>query len=219
MEKEKIRKKGQDTLIVSIIGIAAGIAFIGGDFYGERHHARLFGGTTVVASNEEVVTAGEGVQKATLGFDENQILYDENDNNYTFIFDNYAGLDDSYFEVRYGDDKNSINLVRNYLETGNSEGHMLEFNERVVDSFVAGFGDSNEKDSIFFILEDGSIEYILIERAIRNDDYRTFKIDGLSNIVKHYNANSCSDVTSNCERTVLVQSMDGTIYDLVNYVQ
>ena len=219
MEKEEVRKKGQDTLIVSIIGIAAGVAFIGGDFYGERHHARYFGNKEVINSNAEVVTAGEGIQAHTLGFDESQIVYDENNYSYTFIFDSYAGLDDSYIEVRYGNDKNSINLVRNYIETGNSEGHLLEFNERVVDSFVAGFGDSNEKDSIFFILEDGSIEYILIDRAIRNDDYRTFKIDGLNNIVKHYNANSCSDVTSTCERTVLVQSMDGTIYDLVNYVQ
>ena len=216
---EKVRKKGQDTLIVSIIGISAGIAFMGGCVMGEKHQARYAYIPTTAGSNNEVVTAGYGTELATLGYDENLIVYDENDYNYSFVFDNYAGLNDSYFEIRYGEDKSTINLVRNYLDTGNSEGHSIEFDSRVVDSFIAGFGDDNQKDSIFFILEDGSVEYLLVDRATKNDDYRTFKIDELHNIVKHYNANACSEVTSECVRTVLVQSIDGTIYDLINYVQ
>ena len=216
MEKTK---KPQEKLVLSIIGISAGIAFLGGTAYGESYKARKIGNITNYTESEEVVPAGYSNGKSTLGFNEYNIIYDENEYNYTFILDNYAGLDDSYFEVRYGDDKSTINLVRNYIKDGHTEGHSIEFDENVVDSFVAGFGDSNEKDSIFFILEDGSIEYILIERAVKNDDYRTFRIDGLDNIAKHYNANACSDTTLECKRTVLVQSMDGTIYDLEKYVQ
>ena len=200
MEKTK---KPQEKLVLSFIGIAAGIAFLGGTAYGESYNARKIGNVTNYVSDEEVVPAGYNNGKSTLGFNEYNIIYDENEYNYTFILDNYAGLDDSYFEVRYGDDKSTINLVRNYIK----------------DSFVAGFGDSNEKDSIFFILEDGSVEYILVERAVKNDDYRTFRIDGLDNIAKQYNSNACSDTTLECKRTVLVQSMDGTIYDLEKYVQ
>ncbi len=216
MEKTK---RAQDKLVLSIIGVSAGIAFLGGTAYGESFKARKIGDNVKYVENEEIVSAGYGNNSGTLGFDEYNIIYDENEYSYTFIFDNYAGLNDSYFEVRYGDDRSSINLVRNYIADNHTEGHLIEFDQNVVDSFVAGFGDNNDEDAIFFILEDGSIEYILVGRAVKNDDYRTFKIDELTNVVKHYNANACSDVTSVCKRTVLVQSMDGTIYDLEKYVK
>ena len=48
---------------------------------------------------------------------DNVIGMDSN-NNYSFIFDSYAGLDDSYVEARYGEDKDTVELVRNYLDTG-----------------------------------------------------------------------------------------------------
>ena len=54
---------------------------------------------------------------------------------------------------------------------------------------------------------------------MKNNDYRTYQINGLQNIAKHYNANACSDVNSVCVRTTLVQAMDGTIYNLANYIQ
>ena len=214
-----IRKKGQETLLLSIIGIAAGISFIGGAAFSE-YNANAFDSNTVYKTvSADIVPAGIGEEGKTLGFDEYKIVYDENDYTYSYAFDSYAGLDDSFFEVKYGSEKNKINLIRHYIDKDKEDIRTLEFDKDVVDSFVAAFGDSNEKDSIFFILEDGSIEYILMGRAVKNDDFRSFKINGLKNIAKHYNSNACSDVNGTCLRTVLVQSTDGTIYNLMNYIQ
>ena len=213
------KENGKTLLLIAIIGIAAGIAFVGGFAFSKNHYDLVGTFFKRTSTKEKVVPAAYTGDKKTLGYDEYNIVYDENEYTYSYVFDSYAGLNDSYIEIKYGGEKNTINLVRNYLESEKVENHTLEFDSKVVDSFVAGFGEDNYKDSIFFILEDGSIEYILISRAIKNDDYRTFKIYHLKNVVKYYNANACSEVTNVCSRTVLVQSMDGTIYNLVKYVQ
>lgn len=217
MEKNA-KKKGQETLILSIIGIAAGISFVGGFGFGESYKTRRLANDRVVTVDSSVVAAGFVEERETLGYDEYNIVYDDSNNNYSFIFDSYAGLDDSYVEARYGEDKDTVELVRNYLDTGISEEHTLVFDGKVVDAFVAGFGNDMDKDAMFFVLEDGSLEYLLIRRAINNNDYRTFKVDEVQNVVKHYNANSCNDETGACTRTVLVQTMDGSIYDLLKIV-
>ncbi len=215
-----VKMKGQDTLLLAIIGIIAGIAFVGGVAYGENNY-KIFsrGVSTVAKADEKIVPAGYGSQLDTLGYDEYNIIYDENAYTYSLALDSYAGLNDSYYDVKYGQEKNTIILSKYFLADGKTENHQLSFDKPVVDSFVASFGENNDKDSIFFILEDGSIEYILMGRAMKNDDYRTFKINDLKNIAKHYNANACSDENNACVRTVLVQAMDGTIYNLANYIQ
>ena len=65
-----VKMKGQDTLLLAIIGIIAGIAFIGGTAYGENNHKIFAGGATTVAKNDEkIVVEKEGITPDGKGVD------------------------------------------------------------------------------------------------------------------------------------------------------
>ena len=91
------------------------------------------------------------------------------------------------------------------------EPHEIVFNQKVVDIYFSGFGQSSYGDTILFLMEDGTVQYLPLRKAYATDhenlkSYGT--LSGVSNIVKFYTVNKTGGIS------LLAQDKDGKLYDL-----
>lgn len=87
----------------------------------------------------------------------------------------------------------------------------LNFDKKIVDVFFGEMGQSSSGDTLFILLEDGTVEYIPIVHMFNNVQAEVVsygKIDGISDINK-FTLSSTSDGV-----TTLAIKKDGTFYDL-----
>ena len=228
MEKEKTKgrktSKPQDTLIAAVITVAAAIAFIGGYALASDFSASYYNfkgsKTKSVAENSDIQMAGATLGgNSTLGFNENYVVtsgaYD-----YKFDLGTYASLGDAYIYLGYGKDKSEIRVTKYYYDNNNREEYTMHFNKNVVDIHMTTYEADTNLNTILFLLEDGSVEYMFAETAIENDNYVTQgKIAGLENIVKFYKGTACEKGTPICNRTSFAQSLNGKIYNVYDYIR
>lgn len=90
----------------------------------------------------------------------------------------------------------------------------INFNDKKVQNFYCTLVFNGNSHFLFFLMEDGTIEYMPLEYAINNDDYRSYgKIEGIENITYLVSA-----VTENGTNTTLAVQKDGTAYDLEDQI-
>lgn len=100
------------------------------------------------------------------------------------------------------------------------EPHEISFGQKVVDIFFGGIGQDASGDTILFLMEDGSVQYIPVRPAISTnlDNLNSYgALPSVSNIVKFYAANANRQLGSGV--TILAQDNDGNIYDLSSILQ
>ncbi len=129
-------------------------------------------------------TAAIGLQ----GFDPSKALNWTGDaeqlNNVHFAHQTMAG----YGTI--GSDGKSIvfsSIARNLypeLPNANSNPTISSLGGKIVDFYVGGFGQGTGYETLFMILEDGSVEYVPLYYAIKNNDYAAHKADGVSGVVR-----------------------------------
>lgn len=103
----------------------------------------------------------------------------------------------------------SLNWTSNKDSVMNSK---INFNKKIVDVFFGGMGQSMSGDTVFILLEDGTVEYIPIVHMFNNVQGAVSsygKINGVSDVVKFTLAS-----TSDGDVTTLAIKKDGTFYDL-----
>lgn len=103
----------------------------------------------------------------------------------------------------------SLNWTSNKDSVMNSK---INFNKKIVDVFFGGMGQSMAGDTVFILLEDGTVEYIPIVHMFNNVQGAVSsygKINGVSDVVKFTLAS-----TSDGDVTTLAIKKDGTFYDL-----
>ena len=228
MEKTKVKTKTKtinkkNTNLSVFILIAAIIAFIGGYALSGELKDRTFrinGENKVETTSDDVkIAAGDTLGNKTLGFNENLVVTDDYNQEYNIILGTYMGVDDSYFDIQYGTNKNEIVFIKYSNNEEDSQYFLLPFESRVVDIHLSTFDMNTELNTIFFLLEDGTVEYMLIEDAIERNDFRSFgKLEDLTNIAKFYEGTSCEVDSPICTKTAFAQSIDGKIYNLYSYV-
>lgn len=145
------------------------------------------------------------------------------DNNYyAFGADNEAihihvQNDEKSYEVLY----NGFGVNKRY-NLGWTTGDAWEslgtrsFDRKIVEVIIGGVGQDASGDTIYFLMEDGTVEYIPIVKELTGDNWRhgkqTFnsygKVDGVEGVVSLVQANAGSHVT------VLGKKADGSFYDL-----
>ena len=136
---------------------------------------------------------------------------------YEVNFGKYELNAKTYFDLTYGDTNKTAKLVR-HDSNGEFEEFLLDFNYDVVDIFVGSFGNAKENDTVFFLLDDGTVEYIVINEAVENNLFETLQITSVLNVAKFYKGNVCNNDGTDCIETTYAQTMDGSIYDLYDYV-
>ena len=87
----------------------------------------------------------------------------------------------------------------------------VRFDKKVVDLYLGGMGQTSRGDTLFILLEDGTVEYIPIVKMFSNFDMKVSsygQISNVANVVKFVTASASSGVTT------LAIKNDGTYYDL-----
>ncbi len=87
----------------------------------------------------------------------------------------------------------------------------INFDKKIIDVFFGGMGQDVAHDTLFILLEDGTVEYIPIVHMFNHVQAEVVsygKINGVSDVVKFTLSSTSSGVT-----TLAIKS-DGTFYDL-----
>lgn len=218
---EKKKKISQDAMITSVVVIAAIISFIGGYVLSSDLKDRLLR----VIDQEETqtdgsfVVAGSPLSKgSTLGFDERYVVHDD-DNSYNVLFDTYIGSSGYYINLEYGDTKSQLKLTKKSYENDDTEEYIVNFPANVVDVHISTFDLDPSLNTIFVLLEDGDVDYILIEQSIASGNYEAKGPLELEKVTKFYEGTKCERETDYCVKTAFAQTSDGKIYDLYDYVK
>lgn len=218
MKKKKGNK--QDVLISAFIIVVVIIGFIGGFVLASDLKDRLFYATDKKTDSESsnIAVAGKTGNKV-YGFDE-KFVESNSGLDYKVNFGTFAGSTDAYFTINYGDTKKDLTITRYSYDTEGSQEFTMSFVANVVDVYAGQFNNDPQYNAIFYLLDNGDICYSYIEEMVQNNAYGSFNyVDGLSNIVKFYVGSSCDYNTETCKSTTFAQDVDGTIYDLVNYIR
>ena len=109
----------------------------------------------------------------------------------------------------------ALNEYYSYIGTTNIVKAGIEWNVKIellgkaVDSFIESFGNGRGGETLFFLMEDGTVEYIPVIKAIQEGKFQSFgKIPGVESVVKFYTAHNYGGLTP------LAQRADGDYYDL-----
>lgn len=92
----------------------------------------------------------------------------------------------------------------------------ISLSGQVTDVFIARFGQAAGDETVLFLMEDGTVEYLPIYTAIKNNDFRSYgKIPELEGIVKFYTGNAiAANAMTGAGYQTLAQRADGKFYEL-----
>lgn len=220
---EKTNKKAQDYLIASVIVVSAAIAFMGGyvlssDVSKSFDKIKNNKNSTTEEELSGLSIAGTTLSGKTLGFEDDYVVGKDEEKDYNLILGTYVGVNDSYLNLSYGDSKKEVKITK-YLYTNEElSDYDLVFDKEVVDIHMTSFDLSPSLNTIFFLLDDGTVEYMLVEDAIETNDFKIYGTLKIKNIAKFYEGNVCSKENNKCEKTCFAQTVEGKIYDLAEYI-
>lgn len=157
---------------------------------------------------------------ATIIFDSSKSINNTNGKNYTLFANGNSGIsaatDTTQKVLKFS--YTPARVVKEYFLTWNSTvttvtTDEIKFEKKIVDLFFGGFGQTNSGDTLFILLEDGTIEYIPIVHMFNHIQasavsYGTIK--DVNGVVKFAIADEGDGVTT------LGIKNDGSFYDLGN---
>ena len=210
-EKEAKTTTTKDSLITVIITAASIIAFIGGYVLSSGLTTKNFYSINYNDDKDDEIVASDAPLTKDLSFNENNI-YDRDYNlHYKVTFPKYVIDENNYLTVEYGNSNYEV-VVKNVKGNELLYEYKLEFDSKINDIEILL---ETEKNAILYLLEDGSIEYTLIDDLLENDFLRTNgRINEATDVVKFVNGTSCNKSTQQCKDVIYAQSSSGMIYDI-----
>ena len=123
-----------------------------------------------------------------------------------------AYLTNNNVQLHFSSDAMDFPGIEQYRGTSNIE---IKFTDKKVQNiYFMGAGQSVTSFCLFFLMDDGTLEYMPLAYAIKNNDFRSYgKIEGIENITYLVSA-----VTENGTNTTLAVQKDGTAYDLEDQI-
>lgn len=111
----------------------------------------------------------------------------------------------------------NLNITKTDLE----EFTDLGLSGKPTDLLLTGFGQAVGEETLFFIMADGTVEYIPLAKAIHNNNIKSHgKLPNVSNVIKFYDGSSCpADGFVGCGHQSLAQRADGNYYELYDAVK
>lgn len=123
-----------------------------------------------------------------------------------------AQLTNNNVKLYFSSDAMGFSGIEQYRGTSNIE---IKFTDKKVQNiYFMGAGQLSGSFCLFFLMEDGTLEYMPLAYAIKNNDFRSYgKIEGIEDITYLVSA-----VTENRTNTTLAVQKDGTAYDLEDQI-
>lgn len=209
-----MKKNGLIALLVVIILGMAGYLFYDKVLYKEKDKKEI---NDIREQNIKEVITNDDTYK--MDYDASKALNTTNDiyfpqvygHDLTVLYDSYIS-DQKKLSITYKKNMYSANYDPNSNDTNTI---MLETDKKVIDICIATFGVQSE-NVILLLMDDGTVEYIPIIKAIQNNDIRVYgTLEGIENVVKFvsvYSGKTGDTLVGSL--TVLAQKADGTFYDL-----
>lgn len=223
-------KKSKTGLHV-FVGILLGIIICGGVVFAAYSLGYLTYGsqeepTKVETNNEskDEITE-EDTSAGSLDFDTSKIA---NSNADSYELQNYNGtinvrLDETRklttlsFNRKTLSDTYGLNWDTTGVVEGTVEDKTITFNQGIKDIYVGGIGQDMSGDIILFLMDDGTVEYIPVYKALATNGVDGLisygALQDLKDIVKFYSVVAIRNPVGS-SATVLAQTKDGTLYDL-----
>lgn len=90
-----------------------------------------------------------------------------------------------------------------------------------IDILLTNFGNGGHSETLFFLMDDGTIEYMPLFKAIETNNLKSYgKLPNLSNAIKFYKGSSCpKEGFTGCGHDALAQRADGSFYGLYAAIQ
>ena len=213
--REMIRKRGSNSLIIAIIVVASIMTFIGG--YSLSESFRPPYRKLVVDQESEPDINRSGMILSTLGFDEENIVNGDRNADYSLKMSTYGIGENTeyYFYTVHGLIKNEVEFVKAYYGDKKDESMgKVKFASDVVDTYLF------DENKLLFLLDDGTVEYINISSIEEGKSISYSEVPTLKNTAKFYSADVCKTETTEegraykCRLGNFAQLMNGNIYDL-----
>ena len=227
MEEGKKGKSNVPLIIIIVVLLIAVLGLCGYIFLNNDNSSS----TKYVTGNNNTNTKNESSQKntetttntqetktnSTITFDGSKSI-NSNEKNYTLSCQGNAGIwitvDSTQKVLTFSFTPTRVvefysltwQSARNDLSSSN-----INFDKKIVDVFFGGMGQSSSGDTLFILLEDGTVEYIPIVHMFNHAQGAPVsygKINGVSNVAKFTLSSTAGGVTT------LAIKNDGTFYDL-----
>ena len=227
MEEGKKGKSNVPLIIIIVVLLIAVLGLCGYIFLNKDNSSS----TKYVTGNNNTKTKNESSQKntetttntqetktnSTITFDGSKSI-NSNEKNYTLSCQGNAGIwitvDSTQKVLTFS--FTPTRVVEFYSLTWQSNRNdmsssNINFDKKIVDVFFGGMGQSSSGDTLFILLEDGTVEYIPIVHMFNHAQGAPVsygKINGVSNVAKFTLSSTAGGVTT------LAIKNDGTFYDL-----
>lgn len=176
-------------------------------------------------NNEENNETEEDVNDNSLDFDTSKVvnstadLYELQNYNGTINvrLDNTRKIATLSFNRKTLSDTYGLNWDTTGVVEGTVEDKVITFTQGVKDIYIGGIGQDMSGDIILFLMDDGTVEYIPVYKALS-----TGEVDGLTSygtlqdlkdVVKFYSVTAIRNPVGSSV-TIIAQTKDGTLYDL-----
>lgn len=213
MKEKQKNKLGLGIIIGVLIGFILGLCcFIAYD----KLIVKDKNDTTIENNNSEI--AETKVNNNIILFDSSKSLNSPKQNNYTLSCQGYAGIFvtvNSYqkeltfsFTPTIVVESYPLNWTSTKTDASTS---IIKFDQKIIDIFFGGMGQDSSGDTLFILLEDGTVEYIPIVHMFNNTQAVPVsygKINGVTDVTKFALSSTIDGVT-----TLAIKS-DGSFYDL-----
>ena len=176
-------------------------------------------------NNEENNETEEDVNDNSLDFDTSKIV-NSNSDTYTLVNNGHTiniSLDETRklttlsFNRKTLSDTYGLNWDTTGVVEGTVEDKVITFTQGVKDIYIGGIGQDMSGDIILFLMDDGTVEYIPVYKALATNGVDGLisygALQDLKDIVKFYSVAAIRNPVGS-SATVLAQTKDGTLYDL-----
>lgn len=217
----KPRKKLNKTTIIATIAIIFGLAGIGFGVYG------MFFKKPAPTTSENKPESGEENETTSSDFDlSHLIIKDENclgDYCAGQYAKNEASMDHNcgIYVIINEDGTATINLSSQEtwcypkIESGKDSFVINNFKSQPVGAIVATLGQAIGYETIFFLMADGTVEYVPVYYAVQNNDLRSYgQVAGVKEVIRFILTTDCDESNMGCGNTALAQRNDGKFYDI-----
>ena len=228
-------KKGSGVIIVLLLLIIAGLGLF---IYFNKD--KLFGEKETKPEENEIqeVDDEEEIDDST---EIKELDLSKSLNTTGYTYDSLTDKDEDVgFSLKINEDKKSVtvtidekgsklisNATTSTWSTEPYDEQISGFNKNIKSTFISGIGQSAESTIFFFIMEDGTLQYVKLFERKSNDDGTTYyskdmttiqEVPDVEGIVKLYGSNSFAPQSTGYY-TTLAAKADGSFYDLSQIIK
>ena len=224
-----MNKKSFIVIVILLIAIILGLCvFIAYDknLFGIKGESKIEKNNVAEKKEEDntnkAVDSGNENKLVTISLDESKSLNSDTEKLSYRVTTNYT-MNGIYVNCNSNTCMISINwdfVNKDYFnlnseKSGNEDIKIENISGKIVDVFTDSMGQSASCSTVLILLDDGSVEYIPLFYALKNNNIKSYgKIDGVTNVTKFLSVGVSPKSPGGGYHSIVALRSDGSFYDL-----